>query len=304
MYKQCHACGDMALPHFRTTDRNRRLSSEAFQYYRCAACGLIFLWPIPANLDEHYPVDYYSIPSSLAQLEREAAVERYKIDIVKRFVSCGRLLDIGPATGGFAYWAKDAGFEVDTIEMDARCCQFLTDVVGVGATNSADVRESLMTADPYDVITLWHVIEHLPDPWDVLEAAARRLAPNGILVIAAPNPDAFQFRVLGRRWTHIDAPRHLALIPIPLLERRVQKLGLLTRLVTTDDEGTRVWNTFGWRQSLAHLAPVGSGVRMSRLPRRLMRELGGIISWCVSQAERTGLRGSTYTIVFQNHQPG
>jgi SAM-dependent methyltransferase len=299
MRMHCSNCGEEALPAFRVKDSNRRLTQESFQYYRCTACGLVFLWPIPANLDDYYPADYYSIPSSLAELAAGSMVERYKVEIVQRFVPRGRLLDIGPATGGFAFWAKEAGYDVDTIELDERCCQFLTDVIGVRATHSADVSGSLRAADPYNVITLWHVIEHLPDPWDVLEVAASRLLPSGILIIAAPNPQAAQFRVLRRHWTHVDAPRHLSLIPISLLTNRMKELGLDVRMVTASDEGGLIWNRFGWQQSLGNLVPLGSGRRITRLPRRLMRALGDVVARCFSSLEQSGLRGSTYTLVLQ-----
>ena len=60
---------------------------------------------------------------------------------------------------------------------------------------------------------MFQIIEHLIDPWDTLQAAAESLLPGGVLVVATPNPGAFQFRFLRGRWTHVDAPRHTALIP-------------------------------------------------------------------------------------------
>jgi SAM-dependent methyltransferase len=299
MPSTCLHCGSEAFPAFRTGDINRRLSQQLFQYFGCKGCGLIFLWPVPANLNDYYPDDYYYIPASREQLALLATGERYKLEIVQRFVQAGRLLDIGPATGGFAYWAKEAGFEVDTIEMDSRCCEFLRDVVGVQAIESADVPAALHNAGPYDVITLWQVIEHLADPWEVLAAAAHRLAPNGILVIAAPNPGSLQFRLFGRRWTHLDAPRHLVLVPIPLVLEQAARLGLDPLLVTTRDEGTLGWNEFGWHHSLENMAPLGNRIRVTRIPRRVMRELATRANRWLVPLERSGLRGSTYTIVLQ-----
>jgi len=119
--------------------------------------------------------------------------------------------------GSFAYLAQEADYKTEVIEMDKTCCDFIEGVLGIKAINSADIVASLKDRGQYDVIALWQVLEHFPDPWTVLPVLAQHLAPDGILVIATPNPDAFQFRLLRSLWTHIDAPRHVELIPITLL---------------------------------------------------------------------------------------
>lgn len=291
----CTFCEQEASLFFRTTDLNREISAETFDYYRCRACGLIFLHPVPANLGDYYPTSYYGFASSAEALAETARPEQYKVDIVRRFKpEGGRLLEVGPGGGGFVCLSKLAGYEVEAIEMDGDVCRYLADVLGVRAINSADVAEALRgSEEPYDVIAMWHNIEHLPDPWAAFDEAARRLRPGGILVIAAPNPDSLQFRLFGRYWTHLDAPRHLALIPIPLLERRAARHGMKTLLKTTTDEGTLGWNVFGWRESLPHR------INFSWRLKQFSRRLAPVITLLMAPAERTGHRGSAYTLVFQ-----
>jgi 2-polyprenyl-3-methyl-5-hydroxy-6-metoxy-1,4-benzoquinol methylase len=279
----------------RTKDYNRRSSREVFDYFRCPGCKTIFLFPLPANLPDYYPPEYHSMPSSIEQLKARAEGECYKIDIVRRFVSGGRLLEIGPSHGSFAFLAKQAGFEVEAIEMDLRCCRFLEDVVGVRAIHHSDPAMALATAMPYDVVALWHVIEHLPDPRAVLGAISRKMLPGGILVIAAPNPSSFQFRVLGRYWTHIDAPRHTALIPAPVLSGFLGKSGLRTLMTTTTDAGSLGWNDFGWRESLSNLVP-------SRPAKTVLNIIGHAMAVALHRTERHEGLGSAYTIVFQKDQ--
>ncbi len=280
---------------FQAWDVNRRLTSEKFNYYQCLGCGLIFLSPVPNDLGGYYPRDYYSIPASLEQLTFQAQSDRYKIDLVRKFASGGRLLEIGPAYGSFAFLARQAGFEVHTIEMDEECCRFLSEVVGVRAIHSAQAAQALAAAGPYDVIALWQVIEHLPDPWQVLEAAARQLLPNGILVVATPNPEAFQLRLFGVFWAHIDAPRHLALIPASLLTRKMQTFGLTPLLLTTTDKGSIGWNSFGWSASLRNFF-TNPGVRaIAHFAGRVLAKLFGPV-------ERSGWRGNAYTAIFQKVQ--
>lgn len=296
MMTNCPHCGSAAEPAFRAQDFNRRISDEWHQYYRCERCSLIFLSAIPANLAIYYPDNYYPIASSENQLESWAQAERYKLDIVERFTSRGRLLEIGPASGGFALLAKKAGFEVEVIEMDGGCCDFLNNVVAIHAIHSANERDALHQARDADVIALWHVIEHLPDPWSTLEAAVAKLRPNGILIIAAPNPDALQFRILGNRWTHIDAPRHVCLIPAALLIGKLNQLGMKALMHTTIDQGSLGWNSFGWEYSFA------SYFRMRPL-KLLARAIGRLVAMLFKPIESREGKGSAYTLVFKKGVP-
>ncbi len=226
MKATCPQCSQVSKLFFQTRDFNRKITREKFHYFRCSSCSLIFLSPIPQDLGKYYPNDYYSIPSSLVELARIAEAEHYKIDIVKQFSARGRLLEIGPAFGSFLYLAKQSGFNAEAIEMDPKCCKFISETIGIKAIQSNDPSETLkQSIEEYDIIALWHVIEHLPDPLKTLKAILRRLKPGGILVIAAPNPEAFQFRVLGRFWPHVDAPRHLNLIPLSLLSKEMSPMG-------------------------------------------------------------------------------
>ncbi|MBC8074611.1 MAG: class I SAM-dependent methyltransferase [Chloroflexales bacterium] len=289
---RCPHCAGAAALAFRTRDYNRRLSDERFDYYRCARCGLLYLSPAPRDLGRYYPANYYAVPVALPQLAAAADLERYKIDLVRQFVLAGRLLEIGPAYGSFAYLARQAGFAVETIEMDAACCRFLLEVVGVSAVCSSDVPAALEVMQPFDVIALWHVIEHVPDPWRVLDAVAARLRPGGVVVIAAPNPDAFQLRLLGSHWAHVDAPRHLTLIPAALIEQALRPHGLHTVLRTTTDPGSIGWNHFGWEMSLR----TWGRWRPARLLLRLLGRAVGVLAQSIEQ--RDGL-GATYTLVLR-----
>ncbi len=243
----CPVCKSKSPYYFEAGDFNQEISAEVFRYYRCPSCKLVFLSPVPDNLGSFYRETYpaYQMPS-LQELDAMAAQERYKLDIVQKFSRKGRLLEIGPSYGAFAYLAKKAGFEVEAIEMDPRCCQYLSDTVGIKAINTNDVDASLRTLGPYDVIALWHVIEHLPNPLKTLETISGKLRQGGILVIASPNPDALQFRIFGRYWTHVDAPRHLRLIPMTTLAEQLKMFGLQIVLTTSTGKASRIFHVIGW----------------------------------------------------------
>ena len=292
MKKNCSYCNTESEIHFHSRDYNRNITPAVFNHYRCPKCELIFIAPIPDNLGDYYPQAYYYVPETTDGLEAGIANEKYKIEIVQRYVKQGRLLEIGPSLGCFTYLAKKSGFEAEAIEMDERCSKFLNEVAGIPTVNSSDTCAALKTLKPFDVIALWHVIEHLPNPWQTLEAISERLNPGGILVLAAPNPDAFQFHILGRYWPHLDAPRHLMLIPSRILEEKMATLGMTLELITTTDEGGLGWNIFGWEFFFANI---------SGHPRikRMLRRLGRVVAKVLSPVEKIEGKGSAYTMVFR-----
>jgi len=291
-HNQCSACGAGMRTILHTRDYNRGVSDETFRYSRCTRCGLISLENVPQNIGPFYAPGYHLLPATDAAIEAGVAHEQYKIDLVREFVPSGRMLEIGPSWGAFCLLAKRAGFSVEAIEMDPDCCAFLTSRIGVRTICRNDEAAALAEASTPDVIAAWHVLEHLRDPWRLIQVAAARLAPGGVLVLALPNPYAFQFRLLGRHWTHIDAPRHLHLVPPAVLRAHAEAAGLKQVLCTTTDHGSLGWNRFGWIFSLPHLAAAPLAKRVLRLAGRMMTSPAALIE------SREGA-GAAYTAVFR-----
>jgi hypothetical protein len=293
----CPLCKVPADLLFRATDANRSVSRETFAYHRCALCGLVFIATVPPDLARYYGDGYHRPPPRRADLERVADRTRYQIDMVRRYVSGGRLLEIGPGVGCFAWLARQAGFEVEAIEQDAGCCAYLTGQLGVAAVRS-DAPAEVLAERPrrYDAVVLWHVLEHLPDAWDVVHHGAGALREGGIVLVATPNPDAWQFQVMGARWPHVDAPRHVYLIPATVLSRQLEERGLQRVLLTTTDPGGLAWNRFGWGRAAVNLLPASA--RNGRAARGLTELVGRSVSAITGRLERGELRGSTYTAIF------
>ena len=93
--------------------------------------------------------------------------------------------------------AKDAGFDVTAIEQDATSCRTIEHVVGARAICSNEPACAISEEAPARAIALWQSLEHLVDPWSLLDAAADNLQGGGVLVIATPNPEAFSLKILG-----------------------------------------------------------------------------------------------------------
>jgi SAM-dependent methyltransferase len=276
---------------FTARDRNRRVSRDPFTYLRCDTCGLVRLANPPDDLGKFYPEAYYDLPCR-QRLAEIAGRDPFKIDLVRRFSKVGRLLEIGPAFGVFAFQAQKAGYDVSAIEMDARCCDYLARELGISAAQSDAPQQALAAFAPQDVIALWHVIEHLPDPWRLLRAAAAKLRPGGIVVIATPNPLAWQFGLMGAFWPHVDAPRHLYLLPSRTIIDFVRPFGVSCIHMSTDDEDARSWDRFGWQRLLMNACS-------EKWTERAAFVAGWALSAVMAPMDRRADAGSAYTLVLR-----
>jgi SAM-dependent methyltransferase len=292
----CPLCGGVGTHAFDARDRNREVSDERFAYARCGTCGTVFMIDVPDDLGRYYDDDYYGFdadgaPSWKASEDRVRA-EAYRVELLRRHVSGGSLIEIGSGTGGFAITASAAGFDVTSIEMSDRCCRYLNEQPGITAICSDRPLEALASLPAPDVVALWHVLEHLPNPGEVLARVAQKLQPGGVLAFAVPNPSSLQFRLLSTRWAHLDAPRHLCLIPPDALVKKGAELGMECVEMTTNDPDGLECNYFGWVNALERRPVTGSISRLGGFAALgLHRVLGPV--------ERTGNRGAAITLLMR-----
>jgi protein-L-isoaspartate O-methyltransferase len=252
---------------------------------------LIFLQPIPANLGDYYPPSYYGLAANPEALKPAYQyTDGYKIDILNQYTKGQRLLEVGPGAGGFAYLAKEAGYHPIVMEMDEAVCQYIQEAMGIQTIHSTDISLGINGLGQFDVIALWHVIEHIPRFWEVLPALIDHLGPDGILILASPNPDALQLKVFHRFWAHLDAPRHIYLIPLDLLVTIGQRYQLTTIDRTTLDPGSLAWNGFGWQWSMRNITSSQAWIvqKWASVCHRLARPF-----------ERRGESGATYTLILR-----
>lgn len=287
----CPLCAAPSQHRLTTRDHNHGLFDRMFEYRTCGDCGVIFLVDPPEDMAAAYPDEYFGFPS-LGGLRAAARAERYRMEILARHVQGGRLVEIGPGNGIFVVQAIDAGFDTVAIDMDAQACEYLRTTLGIEVVRSAAPEQALRDLPLSRAIVAWHVLEHVPQPWELLEAASANLEPDGVLVLATPNPGAFGLRVLGPRWPHIDAPRHLFLIPQEALIEQAAARGLELLELTDTDPGGRHWNAFAW-----HFALRRAGASYVR--ERMAQAAGRAIAAVLSPVERRRLRGAAYTAVLR-----
>lgn len=292
----CPFCGGIGTHMFEARDRNRETTDESFAYARCQGCRTVFMVAPPADLSRYYAEDYYQFgpdgePAWKTDRQRLDAAS-YRVALLLSHTEPGHLIEIGSGTGAFASTAQAAGFDVSAIEMSERCCRYLSESEGIRAICSDRPLEVLASLPQARVVVLWHVLEHLSNPAEVLARLADKLEPGGILAIGVPNPSSLQFRLLGRRWAHLDAPRHLCLIPPDALIDKGHVLGMHEVALTTTDPDGLECDFFGWVCALTRRPARGSTpLLLSHSARALTRALAPL--------ERTGNRGSAITILMR-----
>jgi SAM-dependent methyltransferase len=291
----CPLCDGRGAYAFNARDRGREASDERFDYHRCRECGTLYIADVPADLHRYYPREYYFSADGepLWRLDpRMPAAESERIDRILNYVNPGVLIEIGAGSGTFAQAAKDAGFDVTAIEMDATSCAYIEERVGVRAICTDTPLQALDALALARVICLWHVLEHLPDPGAALKRLADQLEPGGLLVLGVPNPDSLQFRVLRRHWPHLEAPRHLCLIPPGALIGKARELGLEPVFMTTDDLFGRACNLHGWMYGIRRRPAAG--------PPSTAVALSGIsLTRMLAPIERRGVNGTALTVLLR-----
>lgn len=131
-----------------------------------------------------------------------------KVDLVARYANGGRLVDVGCATGGFIAAALASGFDASGVEYSESAAELARLRCNVPIENS-DLPNAGLEAASFDVVTMWDVIEHLPDPAPTLVEASRILRTGGRLFVSTGDVSSVWARVSGSSWQLLTPPQHL-----------------------------------------------------------------------------------------------
>ncbi|MCS6842040.1 MAG: class I SAM-dependent methyltransferase [Roseiflexaceae bacterium] len=206
-----------------------------FTIVRCRGCGLRYQSPRPANLTPFYQGAYYAFdsrddPASASQPNALTGLAAVYARTVQRVVSSGSgtLLDIGCADGSFLAAMAQLGWDVYGVEPDETAARransrlpMVPPRVLCGILEDADY-----PGDHFDLITLWHVIEHLPSPLATLREVRRLLRPRGRVIMLTPRWGSLESLLFGRYWSGLDLPRHLWFFTDRSLQALIERAGM------------------------------------------------------------------------------
>lgn len=232
MRSECYLCGG--------TDPQVVAAIDKWRILRCAECGLGWLdpWPEVSQLSELYDEAYFTdhrimVAETDEQLAKKVADQASLVRFVRRYRGSGVLLDIGCASGYFIARAREAGYEVQGLEISEWAVRQGRDRLGLqitqGTIESCDFQPS-----SFDAITMLHVAEHLEDPVKSIAKIREWLKPDGVLVLACPNMGSFDARKYGADWAGWRIPYHLWHFSPRSLSGILDRAGFRTICVRTE----------------------------------------------------------------------
>ncbi|MCE9593060.1 MAG: class I SAM-dependent methyltransferase [Planctomycetes bacterium] len=209
----CALCG--------SRERRERFRDGPYAVVTCLRCDLTYVTPRLADVDliaEVYDEGYWRSSAARergytdyradAELYRETYRRRLAV-LAPHFARAGRVLDIGCAAGYFLQVMRAEGWDAWGFEPSETIRRSANEALGPERVHGGRLQEAGFGHGSFDLVTLWDVIEHTPDPLATLRAAADLAKPDGKLLIETQNVNSLAARVLGPRWQHYKHAEHL-----------------------------------------------------------------------------------------------
>ena len=192
------------------------LTKEEFQIQECLNCGLLFTEPRPPKdkIGDYYKSEeYYShqenkkgfIPKLYESIKAINLKNKYKIATNGK--SVGKLLDIGCGVGDFIHTAEEQGWQCTGVEPSQDAKAIAKKRIKAEIFSSEDLEQ--IPNETFDVITMWHVLEHVDDFKWQMSQLQRLIKKGGRIVIALPNYKSYDATFYKEKWAAYDVPRHL-----------------------------------------------------------------------------------------------
>ncbi|MDC1291223.1 class I SAM-dependent methyltransferase [Planktomarina temperata] len=196
---------------------NYHTEKYGFNMDKCGGCGLIFCNPYPTNNQISY---YYN--SEMKKFENEFFMESFenriqiflpRIEILKKFCTSGKLLDIGSSIGIFVEALNRSvhNFTVTCCDISEDACQKLSNQYPSIETINADYRD-LNKVNTYDIVTMWDTVEHIVDQNELVESISKLLTDDGFFFFSTPNTSSFEWEIADTAHVQLLPPGHVNLM--------------------------------------------------------------------------------------------
>ena len=212
---QCLICGNTALK-TKLEIKDYFLSKEDFQIIECENCGFLMTAPRPTeeNIGAYYDSTEYishsntkgDLISNLYQMARSLSL-RKKYRLIQSISQGKTLLDIGCGTGEFLHFMDTQNYDVMGIEPNKSAREQSINNYSLNVGDESKLKE--FPNESFDIISLWHVLEHVYSLNERMECLYRLLKRDGKLILALPNFESGDAKYYGKYWAAYDVPRHL-----------------------------------------------------------------------------------------------
>lgn len=262
-----------------TSFRKRWLKKYGMKYSRCRRCGLVWTNPRLSNkkyMERVEELGEQRLAVSLDKLNADVKGLEGRVELIENFTPGRDLLDVGSGDGTYVKSAVDRGFNAVGVEISATAAEFAAATFKIEIIRGDFVTLEI-PPESRDVVTMWDVLEHLPNPMPALEKAVRVLRPGGHLFILTPNTKGISSRLRGRRWWVYGPGDHMNMFEPETVRRALTSVGLEVVVIKTQD--LCVWDPperAGRPSLISRWWPVGYGKELDEeTSRRLMeRNLG------------------------------
>jgi 2-polyprenyl-3-methyl-5-hydroxy-6-metoxy-1,4-benzoquinol methylase len=226
----CPICSSSSFTKFLSA-KDHTTAGEQFEIIKCSECNLALTNPRP---DINYIGKYYQSEKYISHtggskslFDKVYVFARtitlgWKLKLINKYKPTGSILDYGCGTGEFLHHLKIHGWAISGVEPSEGARSKATDLLEKPIHSSIEKLE----ASQFDVITLWHVLEHIHDLNEKLLAIKSLLKQDGIIFIAVPNHEAPDAQKYGAYWAGYDVPRHLWHFSKDSMKKLLDKTGL------------------------------------------------------------------------------
>ncbi|MEA5457751.1 class I SAM-dependent methyltransferase [Arcicella sp. LKC2W] len=213
--KNCPVCQNNTFVEFLKV-QDFTVSQEKFSIQECKNCGFKFTNPRPdlTQIGDYYKAESYISHTNTSKgliAKLYHSVRKYtlkgKLSLINSLIpKKGKLLDVGCGTGMFLNVCQEDGWKVNGIEPDNGARQIAEEI------NKATIKTEILSSfkdETFDIITMWHVLEHIHLLNETIDWLKERLSENGYLIIAVPNHESKDAEIYREHWAAYDVPRHL-----------------------------------------------------------------------------------------------
>lgn len=221
-------------------EREPLIEMDGWRVFRCLGCDLGFLDPRPtkeeaaALYDQEYFADQYDrgIDPGTAAFHKRLRQESHRVRFFKNIKPAGRLLDIGCGNGYFLAACRQKGYDVRGTDVSEWAAAYAAEKLKIPVIRG-EVDQLDLAPGSFDIITMWHFLEHTRNPRDVVTRVRTWLAEDGILVVDVPNYGGTDARKEWEKWVGWQLPYHFYHFKFQPLKRLITDCGF--RLIKSKD---------------------------------------------------------------------